>query len=60
MKTIWMINLNHPCYEADIWRCENDEEVRQARGQGYMELEDVREIVAVELAFRRVEAEIER
>ena len=38
------ININHPCYEVDMTRATCAEEEKLLRGQGYMSIEELREL----------------
>jgi hypothetical protein len=45
-EQICLINLNHPCREIDIWLTESQDDVATGRGQGYIPLTELRQIVA--------------
>ena len=45
-----MVNLNHPCYELDVWVCETKQEVRDSIGQGYTPIEWIRRVTVDQMA----------
>ena len=40
------IHINHPCEEVDLWRVQQPELEKVARGQGYIYIEELRNIVS--------------
>jgi len=44
-----MINLEHPCRGIDVWMVDTEEDEKIAHGQGYISIDEIREIA--ELSF---------
>lgn len=47
-----LININHPCYEVDVVELTDKDEIKIVKGQGYIELDDLRRIVDKEEEMR--------
>lgn len=44
---VCMVHLNHPCREIDIWVAQSDSEVAIGKGQGYVTLDELRQMQAL-------------